>query len=136
MLRTWVSRWVFADDPPSPAVFRSRCPAGKSVGGLLLAGREGSAQIWPLLPGVQFSLTVPGCCPTPWEPWSKAENVEVSLPHEVLEDSVDVMLYKNRGHRQHDVQGPLMGVNFIKSRLVHIPSSFAVPCRVRVSPSP
>lgn len=66
-----------------------------------------------------YSSLYSGYRPTPWEPWSKVHmDTEVSLPHSVLEHSIDLRMHKKHRSRQHNILGPVMGMTFINSRII------------------
>lgn len=103
---------------------------------LLLSEPEGSAEIWSLFPGMYLFLTVLRNAFTPYcicdtapflgNPGAKyIEITEISLPHRP----------KNHKSRPHDIQEIAQRIEFNNNNeniIVQIPSSWVVPCQVRL----
>ena len=86
---------------------------------LLLSGPEGSAEIWPLFPGMYLFLTVPKnafipyciCDTAPFLGNTGAKYIEIteiSLPHRP----------KNHESRPHDIQGTAQRIEFNNNKKV------------------
>lgn len=122
--------------PPILAIFRSVCHAGKCVDccslDLRAVQRFGPSSqecvYFLLFPGTHLFLTVSVILPHPLG--TLEQNTQRSQRSACLTDPRIMGLGNTTSQEQPT------GINFIKSRIVQIPSSWVVPSQVRLSPSP
>lgn len=121
VLVAWMSMQVFEEDPPPIlAIFWSACSAGERVWDATTLWARGQCRDLATFPRNVFLLhCTQDTVPLLGNPGAKyTVDTEVSLPHRILEHSIDLGMHKKHRSRQHNIPGPVMGMTFINSQII------------------